>query len=267
MKKTVLITGVSSGIGAATAVALAKAGYRVFGGARAPAKLVPMAGVELVELDVRSDKQVRRAVADVLEKAGRIDIVVNNAGISLMGPVEATSDAEAQALFDTNFFGVLRVTRAVLPAMRNRQAGLIVNISSVLGFLPAPFMGLYASSKHALEGLSESLDHEVRGFGVRVVLVEPSFTSTNLDANSAETEAKIPAYAAELSHTIEAVREQIEEGTSPESVAGTILNAIEGKYRLRYPAGRRATLLSRLRRFAPASQVDKALRASFGLKR
>lgn len=266
MQKTVLITGVSSGIGEATAKALAEAGYRVFGGARNPDRVRPVPGVELVEMDVCNDAQVRQAVAIVLEKAGRIDIAINNAGVSLVGPVEAASDSEAQALFDTNLFGPLRVMRAMLPAMRAQRSGLIVNVSSVLGFLPAPFMGLYASSKHALEGLSESLDHEVRGFGVRVMLVEPNFTSTSLDTNAWQSQEHITAYAEAFVGTVAAIQKQIAGGTTPPAVAARILAAIEGKYRMRQPADRGAKLLSILRRFAPAAPVDKGIRSTFGLK-
>jgi len=266
MQKTVLITGVSSGIGEATAVALAQAGYRVFGGARTPEKVRPLPGVSLVKIDVCSDEQVRHAVERILEEVGRIDVVINNAGVSLIGPVEATSDAEAQALFDTNLFGALRVSRAVLPAMRSQKSGLIINVSSVLGFLPAPFMGLYASSKHALEGLSESLDHEVRGFGVRVVLVEPNFTNTKLDTNAAQTEVSIAAYADALTQTIATLQKQVAAGAAPTAVAARILSVIKGKYRMRQPADGSAKLLSILRRFAPASQVDKGIRSTFGLK-
>lgn len=266
MQKIVLITGVSSGIGEATAAALAHAGYRVFGGARTPAHVLPIPGVEVLELDVRKDEQARHAVDLVLEKAGRIDILINNAGVSLIGPVEATSDAEAQALFDTNLFGALRVMRAVLPAMRQQQSGLILNISSVLGFLPAPFMGLYASSKHALEGLSESLDHEVRGFGVRVMLVQPAFTNTRLDTNAQQTRISLPAYADALSRTLEAVQKQVAAGEAPSTVAGKIMAAISGAYRMRHPANSSARMLAFLRRFAPAGAVDKGIRSTFGLK-
>lgn len=267
MQKTVLITGASSGIGEATAIALAEAGYRVFGGARRPAKARQIPNVELIELDVRNETQIRHAIDHVLDETGRIDIVVNNAGVSLVGPVEATSDAEAHALFDTNVFGVLRVTRAALPAMRGQKSGLIINISSVLGFLPAPFLGLYASSKHALEGLSESLDHEVRNFGVRVVLIEPNFTNTKLDTNATQTDATIPAYADSLAQTVDALQQQIATGAAPSVVAARILKAIESKYRMRQPTDRSAKLLSILRRFAPASQVDKGIRSTFGLTR
>lgn len=266
MQKSVLITDVSSGIGEATAKALAETGYRVFGGARNPDRVCSVPGIELVEMDVCNDAQVRQAVAHMFDKAGRIHIVINNAGVSLVGPVEATSDSEAHALFDTNLFGALRVMRAVLPVMRAQRAGLIVNISSVLGFLPAPFMGLYASSKYALEGLSETLDHEVRGFGVRVMLVEPGFTSTSLDTNAWQAHEQIPAYAAALTDTVAAIQKQVAGGTAPSAVAARILAAIEGRYRMRHPADRGAKLLSSLRRFAPAAPVDKGIRSTFGLK-
>lgn len=266
MQKTVLITGVSSGIGEATAKALAEAGYRAFGGVRNPARVSPTPGVELVELDICNEDQVRRAVDHVLEQAGRIDILINNAGTSLVGPVEATSDAEAQALFDANLFGALRLIRAVLPAMRSQKSGLIVNVTSVLGFLPAPFMGLYSSTKHALEGLSESLDHEVRQFGVRVMMIEPNFTNTKLDINAASTQAQIPAYSDALMGALAAIQKQVKAGVAPSAVAARILSAIEGKYQMRHPADRSAKLLSILRRFAPAAPVDKGIRKTFGLK-
>ncbi|RKP49758.1 oxidoreductase [Pararobbsia silviterrae] len=264
-QKVVLITGASSGIGDATARALAGAGYRVFGGVRAPGATSAIPGVEFVEMDVKDDDSVRSAVDDVLKRAGRIDVLVNNAGVSLVGPVEATSDAEVAALFDVNVFGVLRVVRAVLPSMRREKSGLIVNISSVLGFLPAPFMGLYASSKHALEGLSESLDHEVRGFGVRVMLVEPSFTRTKLDINATRTASVITDYETALHASVDAVQQQVSNAPPPDSVAKSILATVEGTYRLRRPADGRAKLLTFLRRFAPAPQVDKSLRKAFGL--
>ncbi|TAL98528.1 MAG: SDR family NAD(P)-dependent oxidoreductase [Paraburkholderia sp.] len=261
----VLITGASSGIGDATARAMANAGYRVFGGVRRPEAAATVHGVEYVGMDVRDDASVVSAVNTVIEKAGRIDIVINNAGVSLAGPVEATSDAEAKALFDVNVFGVLRVVRAVLPSMRSNRSGLVLNISSVLGFLPAPFMGLYSSSKHALEGLSESLDHEVREFGVRIVLVEPSFSRTKLDTNATQTKVVIDDYATAFACSVNAVRQQISSASPPDEVAKKILTIVRGTHQLRQPADGRARVLTFLRRFAPFGQVDKSLRRAFGL--
>ena len=265
-KKTVLITGASSGIGEASARALAAAGYRVFGGVRRLDSAREIPGVEFVKLDVQDEDSIAAAVHAVLQKTGCIDILVNNAGVALAGPVEATSDAEAKALFDVNLFGVLRVVRALLPSMRSHRSGLIVNVSSVLGFLPAPFMGLYAASKHALEGLSESLDHEVRGFGIRVVLLQPSFTRTKLDVNATKTQAVIEDYAAAFAGSVEAVRQQVASAPPPEDVAKKLLAVIESTHQLRRPADGRAKLLSVLRRFAPLGQVDKSLRRAFGLQ-
>jgi NAD(P)-dependent dehydrogenase (short-subunit alcohol dehydrogenase family) len=261
----VLITGASSGIGRATAELFAERGYRVFGKSRRLEGAPSLPGVEFVALDVRDDASVEAAVAEVLERAGRIDVLVNNAGYAILGSVEETSPAEAQALFDTNVFGVLRVSRAVLPAMRRQRSGFIVNTSSVLGFLPGPFMGLYASSKHALEGLSESLDHEVRGFGIRVALVQPNFTRTEFGGHATTVAGAIDAYAAMKASVFAAVGKNIQTGEKPNAVASEILRAVQAPFRMRRPVGSSARLLSRLRRFLPAGPVDSGLRKTFAL--
>ncbi|MBB5666140.1 NAD(P)-dependent dehydrogenase (short-subunit alcohol dehydrogenase family) [Rhizobium leguminosarum] len=262
--KVVVITGASSGIGEATARLLVQHGFQVFGGVRNPQRVNAIPGVRYGTADVTDDASVSNFVQWVLSEAGKIDILINNAGVSLVGPVENTSPAEAQTVFDANVFGPLRMIRAALPSMRAARSGLIINISSVLGFLPAPFMGLYASSKHALEGLSESLDHEIREFNVRVVLIEPTFTNTKLDVNAAQTAAPLGAYAAQADATIKAVQAQIKTAPSAVTVAEKILAAINGPYKMRQPAGGQATLLSRLRRFMPANAVDSSLRKTFG---
>jgi NAD(P)-dependent dehydrogenase (short-subunit alcohol dehydrogenase family) len=264
--KVIVITGASSGIGAATAQLLAQKGFRVFAGARRMPSAPSMPNLEFGVLDVTREASVADFIDWVLSEAGRIDVLINNAGVSLVGPVEKTSIQEAQALFDTNLFGPLRMMRAVLPAMRQAGQGLIINLSSVLGFLPAPFMGLYASSKHALEGMSESLDHEVRAFNVRVVLLQPSFANTNLDTNSAQVGEAPGVYAAQVEATTRAVVAQIKSGPQPIAIARKILSVINGPYRMRQPADGRAKLLSRLRRFMPAGAVDSSLRKSFGFK-
>jgi NAD(P)-dependent dehydrogenase (short-subunit alcohol dehydrogenase family) len=262
-RRVVLITGASSGIGRATAELLAAGGHRVFGGVRAPATTRPLAGVELLPLDVRDEASARACVDEVRSRAGRIDVLINNAGVNLVGAVEETSIRQAQALFDTNVIGVLRVVQAVLPDMRRQGAGLIVNISSILGLVPAPFMGVYASTKHALEGLSESLDHEVRAFGIRVVLIEPHYTRTNLDASAAQAEARIDAYAAQRQRTAAVITRETNTGLEPKRVAEEVLRAIEGRYRMRRPVGQ-AALLSWLRRLLPARLFEPSLRKAFG---
>lgn len=264
-KKVVLVTGASSGIGQATAELLARKGYKVFGSVRSLENAQTIEGVTPLRIDVRDDVSIKAAVDGVLQQEGRIDILINNAGYSIVGAVEETSPEEAMALFDTNVFGVLRMSRAVLPAMRGQGDGRIINLSSVLGFLPAPFMGIYAATKHAVEGLSESLDHEVRHFGIRVVLIQPSFTRTGLDTNAAPTAQRLPAYTDQFERTIAAVTAKIQAAPEPMKVAEQILQSIEQPYQMRRPGDKRAALLSKLRRFMPAGPVDKSLRKEFAL--
>ena len=260
-----LVTGVSSGIGHATARALVERGYRVFGTVRSRETPLPPE-VQPVVLDVRDAESIEGGVRGVLNATGRIDLLVNNAGASLIGALEETSLAQAQALFDVNFFGAVRVTQAVLPAMRARKAGRIVFISSVLGFLPAPFMAFYSASKHALEGLAESLDHETRTFGVRAVLVEPGFTRTQIDSKGATASARIDEYSATRARAVETVRSGVEHGDAPEIVAAAVLAAATARRpKLRYPVGRKAGLLATLRSYMPASAFDGAFRKELRL--
>ncbi|OYR11691.1 oxidoreductase [Brucella thiophenivorans] len=262
-QKVIVITGTSSGIGEAVALLLAQAGHLVYGGPRREGT-TSVPNLKNRTVDVSDDASVSSFVDGVLSETGRIDVLINNAGVSLLGPIEITQSQEVSWVFDTNVLGRLRLIRAVLPSMRTRKSGLIINVSSVLGFLPAPFMGVYAASKHALEGLSESLDHEIRNFGVRVVLLEPTFTNTNLDVNATQTAAPLGAYASQFQATISAVQGQIKSAPSAQFVAEKIADVIDGPYKLRQPVGKNATLLSRLRRFMPAKAVDGSLRKTFG---
>lgn len=266
VSSVVVVTGVSSGIGRVTAEKFASLGFRVFGTVRQMEKTQPITGVELIAMDVRENVSVQRGIQTIIEKAGQIDILVNNAGVSVVGAVEETSLEEALALFDTNVMGILRTVKATVPYMRVKRSGQIINISSVLGFLPAPYMGVYAASKHAVEGLSESLDHEVRQFGIRVMLVEPAFTRTNLGSNSPQTHGAIGDYANEREKVWKAVNKSIETGPGPDSVADVIVKAATEPWKMRRTPKGIASLLSMLRRFMPAGPVDSSLRKSFGLK-
>src|SRR5258708_6392975 len=212
-RKVALVTGVSSGIGLATAKRLIEQGFHAFGTIRVtshPGNLA--AGLEIVRLDVRDDKSVSAGVQEVLDRAGRIDALINNAGSVLVGSLEETSLDEAKELFETNFFGVLRMCQAVLPIMRQQNYGRIINISSVLGFLPAPYMGIYAATKHAIEGYSESLDHEVRLFGIRVSMIKPGFTRTNLNQNGQLVYQALKDYSNERGRLLSAVAKNIANG-------------------------------------------------------
>ena len=262
--KVALVTGVSSGIGQATALRLVDLGYRTFGTVRE--HFEPQPGtIELIRLDVRDRDSVEHGVATVFERAGRIDLLVNNAGTALISAAEETTPEEALQEFDTNFFGLMRMTQAVLPLMRKQHSGRIINISSVLGFLPAPFMSVYAATKHAVEGYSESLDHEVRNFGIRVIVVEPGFTRTKLGNNWSNGHG-ISEYRKEKERVAASVRDNIRNGADPDVIAAVIARAAEApKPTLHYQAGPRARMLRVLRSIAPASVLDQGLRKTFGI--
>lgn len=264
--KVVIVTGVSSGIGRATAQLFATRGNVVYGTVRKLEGAAAIAGVNLIEMDVRDAASVAAAVQEVITREQRVDILVNNAGMSLVGAVEETSVAEAQALFEVNVMGLLRTSHAVLPQMRQQGSGRIVNVSSVLGFLPAPYMGLYAASKHAVEGLSESLDHETRQFGVRVVLVEPAYTRTSLDLNAPKAGRKIAAYEAQRTAAAAAVSQHVHQAPAAETVARIIVAAaLDARWKMRHTPPGQASLLTKLRRFMPAGPVDAAIRKGLNL--
>ncbi|PTM39484.1 oxidoreductase [Bosea sp. 124] len=263
--KVALVTGASSGIGRITAEALSRAGYRVYGTTRnaAPAD---RGDVRMLTCDVTDQVSVEACVAQVLKEAGRIDLLVNNAGSGLFGAAEEASMAQAQQLFEANFFGLLRVTNAVLPAMRRQHSGRIVNVSSILGLIPAPFTALYAASKHAVEGYSESLDHEVRSLGIRVVLVEPAYTRTSFNASSAQASGMISSYDDMRARVGAAVRKANEAGDDASVVADSIVKAAEAERpRRRYTVGSLAGRVALLRRYVPAEAFDKSLRKQSGL--
>jgi NAD(P)-dependent dehydrogenase (short-subunit alcohol dehydrogenase family) len=263
--KTTLVTGVSSGIGREIAQFLAERGARVFGTARNPQTAKSIRDVDLVRMDVTDDSSVSEAVQSVVQRAGPVQFLVNNAGYELMGALEETTVEEARQQFETNLFGVLRVTNAVLPGMRKQGDGRIVNISSVLGFLPAPYSGIYAASKHAVEGYTETLDHEIRRFGVRALLVEPAYTRTKLNGNAKVAKISLPVYADVRKRLITAAHQNIEQGDDPRMVAEAVWTALTAKSpRLRYPVGR-GVALSRMRRFVPAGMFDKSFRKQFQL--
>jgi len=190
MSKTILITGASSGFGRGTAETLARAGHRVFATMRDPrvrnrdhARALEGHGIEVVELDVTSDASVEAAVKAILQSAGRIDVLINNAGVASAGITEAFTADQAKVIFNTNVVGLLRTSRAVLPAMRGQRDGLIINIGSILGRVTFPFFGIYGASKFAVEALTDSLRYEVSQLGIEVTLVQPSAYPTAMYSN------------------------------------------------------------------------------------
>jgi len=219
-----LITGCSSGFGRATAVELKKRGHEVVATARRPETLADLDVDERLALDVTDDASVAAAVA----AAGPVDVLVNNAGIGIGGPVELVPLAEVRRLFETNFFGALRMMQAVLPQMRARGVGTVVNLSSVSGRVAAPLSGLYAASKFALEAVSEALHFEAGHFGIRVVVIEPGYFKTNLSESHADYGVDAPPYD-ELHRITEEMEQRLGRGQAPgpEVVAAAIADAVE----------------------------------------
>jgi NAD(P)-dependent dehydrogenase (short-subunit alcohol dehydrogenase family) len=224
MSKTILITGTSSGFGRDTAETLHHAGHTVYasmrglkGKNREAAAALRKLGVKTVELDVSDDASVEAGVEKVLAEAGKIDVLINNAGIGSAGVTEAFTAEQAKAIFDTNVIGLLRVTRAVLPSMRERRDGLIINISSILGRVTFPFLGIYGASKFAVEALTDSLRYELSQLGVEVVAVQPSAYPTNF-LPGIQTPART-----------EVTKSYGEVGEIPDAMVKTLMASLEGK--------------------------------------
>jgi NAD(P)-dependent dehydrogenase (short-subunit alcohol dehydrogenase family) len=264
-RRVALVTGASTGIGRATAKALLNAGYRVFGTSRRPAAANPD-GITMLACDVTDEASVAKLVDQVLAEAGRIDLLVNNAGIGMLGGAEESSAAQVQALFDVNLFGVIRMTNKVLPSMRQQGRGRVINISSILGVVPAPYSAHYSASKHALEGYSESLDHETRAFNIRVSLIQPAYTRSSFDQNSIDPDLTLREYDQARASVGALVKKALATADFPEVVGDVVVKAAaDPKPRHRYTAGKVARQISILRRFVPASMFDKTLRKQFQL--
>ncbi len=264
--KIALVTGASSGIGEATARRLATAGYKVYGTSRR-GPTADQRSFQMLTLDVTSDDSVEDAVEQVMRVEGRIDLLVNNAGFGVApAGAEESSIDQARSIFETNFFGVVRMTRAVVPHMRRQGSGRIINIGSVLGFLPMPYGALYAATKHAIEGYSESLDHELRTWGIRVSIIEPAYTKTHFDANFLEPDSKLDAYREVRAVLGQTLKEVMATADEPDVVAAAVLKAASAvRPHVRYTAGGRASRLRWLRRFAPTSLLDAGIRKDLHL--
>jgi NAD(P)-dependent dehydrogenase (short-subunit alcohol dehydrogenase family) len=243
---------------------LVQHGYRVFGTTRGSS---PIGSVnKLLRLDVQDEKSVQECVHAVLEKAGRIDLLINNAGITIYGAIEELSLAQVKELFETNFFGVVRLTHAVLPMMRRQASGRIINIGSVAGFLPMPYQASYAASKHALAGWTETLDLEIRRFGIRAILIQPGFISTDLDRNSTAGALLKDIYADERNRVVEKLRANVERGDDPAKVADVVLQAATKKDPVtKMLAGRGSRQVRILRTLLPRTVFELGLRRQFGL--
>jgi NAD(P)-dependent dehydrogenase (short-subunit alcohol dehydrogenase family) len=269
-RRVVLVTGASSGIGLACATHLAGRGFRVYGTSRRAAAASAGPGkVTMLAADVTDDCSVEQAIATVLDREGRLDVVVNNAGMGIAGPVESTSIEQAKGQFEVNFFGAFRVCRAVLPAMRRQRSGYIINIGSIGGLLAIPYQSMYSASKFALEGLSEALRMEVRPFGIRVVIIEPGDHKTALTENRQFTEISIAtdAYSPSFEAALLKTAHDEQSGPGPEQIARLLYRIVNQRHpRLRYTIGpipQRAAVW--LKRLSPYSILEYAMRAYYGL--
>ncbi|WP_394821372.1 SDR family oxidoreductase [Pendulispora albinea] len=248
--KIVLVTGASSGLGLAMARHLHLRGHRVYGTSRAPREDAPW---PMLELDVCSDDSANACVGRVLEREGRLDVLINNAGYAFLGALEETRLEDARAQMETNFFGALRMMLAVLPILRRQSSGHIVNVSSISGAVGMPFAGAYAASKHALEGASEALAHELHGSGLRVTLIEPDGMRTGIGARFQQPAREHPLLGAKrkrLVAVLENVTAEGGDGIDPEVLARAVGEAIESASPpLRIVIGEKAQKLITAKRF------------------
>jgi len=259
--KVVLITGASSGIGEACATFLGQKGYRVYGASRRiQDRPQPF---EMVQMDVNDDVAVKKGVAYVLAKEGKLDVLVNNAGFGIAGSVEDTSVDEAKAQLETNFFGMFRLCREVLPLMREKQSGCIINISSIGGLIGIPFQGLYSASKHAVEGLSEALRMEVKKFGINVVMVEPGDFKTGFTTHrckTAQSQANT-VYSSDFMRSLKVMEHDEMNGPAPIKIAYLVEHIINSSSpKLRYmvgPASEKAAVI--LKKLLPYSIFEWAM--------
>jgi len=269
--RVVLITGASSGIGQACANHLHQKGYRVYGTSRQPRPLetgiskvedIHSTAFEMIQMDVDYDDSVAQGVDFILDKEGRLDVVVNNAGFGIAGSVEETTIEEAKSQFETNFFGAVRLCRAVLPIIRKQKYGYIVNISSVAGLMSIPFQGMYSASKFALEGMTEALRMEVKPFDIHIVLIEPSDFRTQFTANRRKTVASVQSavYQDKFTTSLGVMEAGETRGPSPVKIARLLEHILDTPSpRLRYPVGPSSGVAIILKKVLPYRLFERVL--------
>lgn len=269
MKSTILITGCSSGFGKATAALFLTRGWNVIATMRSPQPGLFATSERLLvtALDVTDPQSMATAIARGIERFGHIDVFVNNAGVGMFGAHEAVSDAVIRQVFETNTFGVMAANRAIIPHLRERRAGTIVNVTSSVGIAPMPLVAAYAASKCAIEGFSESLAYELGTFGVRVKIVQPGLApATSFSANSGGRIAELPAaYAEYAGRFFQSMQQYATAYTTEQDVAAAVYAAAtDGHDQLRYPAGADSVMLTELRRSLPEQAFLARIRALTG---
>ena len=262
-----MVTGATRGLGRALAGELAKRGHKVYGLGRSWEGNEALAFTPLI-MDVREEASVKKAVERVLADEGRLDVVINNAGVSQSGSIEETPEEAARAMFETNYFGLARVIKAVLPIMRGQNSGTIVNVGSAAGRIGIPFQAHYASSKFAVEGLSEALYHELKEFKVRVLLIEPGDVRTSIWERSKSDAPESSPYSEAIKRFLAVKdREMGGKAAPPETVAREIADIVlSPTTRLRHPVAKGAALILFLRRVLPDRIFLWAVGRNYGIK-
>jgi len=227
MDKVVLITGGSSGIGKSIGEFLHHKGYTVYGTSRNPERITNSI-FSLIAMDVRKVESIHKAVTEIISKSGRLDIVINNAGVGITGPIEEIPTEEIKNNFETNLFGPIEVMKAVLPHMRTQQSGLIINITSIAGYMGLPYRGIYSASKGALELITEALRMEVKSFGIKITNVAPGDFATNIAAGRFHAPLiKGSAYEIPYGNTLKMMDKHVDSGNNPDEVAKAIYAIIQ----------------------------------------
>jgi len=272
-QKIAVVTGSSSGIGLETAIHLAKNGFKTYATMRNLGKSDAIKSqsenlpIEILQLDVTDDESVKKAINTIVDKEGRIDVLVNNAGYALMGSVEDMSSEEVQDQFDTNVFGVYRTSKAVIPTMRKQKNGRIITISSIAGFMGMPIGSAYASSKFAVEGFTESLRHEVSPFGIHACVVEPGAIKTNImeAVPIPKKTMENPAYSEMTQAIVKAMGDALEKRSSPPSVvAEAVLEAATSENpETRYTAGEDSKMIEQARKTKSDKEFEEFIRTGF----
>jgi short-subunit dehydrogenase len=269
MNKTIFITGASSGIGKATAVYFAQKGWNVAATMRSPEKEVELnnlSNVKLFKLDVTNNDSISNAIKEAITQFGKIDVLVNNAGYGADGVFEAMTDEVIENQFNTNVFGLMRVTRAIIPHMRANKSGVIVQIASMGGRITFPLFSIYHGTKFAVEGFTESLHYELKPFNIRLKLIEPGTIKTEFYGKGrvAITGSNLPEYKEFVEKCEKVSQAPAQNGVTPATVAATIFKAAtDNSNKLRYPSGSPAPLLIWLRKRLPESWFFALVRSSY----
>lgn len=270
MDKVILVTGGSSGIGKSICTILSSKGYRVFGTSRNPKNIKEKLTFELIEMDVQNEVSVKIGIEEVIRKAGKIDVLVNNAGVGIMGAIEDCRDTDFQEIFDINVFGLLRTMHYTLPYMRMQKCGLVINISSIAGHMGLPYRGIYSASKAAVHKITEALRIEVAPFGIHACIVDPGDFSTNISQNRRVVNAvsSQSVYTSETLRIEKMINDEIQHSSNPDIIGHLVHKIIlSTRPKVYYPIGKPLQKLALLvKRLLGSNIFEGILKKNYGIK-